>query len=115
MSPGGEWLGLLFCQWHFGAAARAGALPVAAGPVFFCPPHRHCLLAECRSGFRTLVARKDTDEIVTDADAAIARLPWSFEDAGLIFSSKRRNDGMARLQSACPFALSTENRTPEPR
>ncbi len=37
MSPGGEWLGLLFCQWHFGAAARAGALPIAAGPVFFCP------------------------------------------------------------------------------
>jgi hypothetical protein len=37
MSPGGEWLGLLFCQWHLGAAARAGALPAAACPVLILP------------------------------------------------------------------------------
>jgi hypothetical protein len=36
MSPGGEWLGLLFCQWHFGP--RRGQAPCRLPRArFLCP------------------------------------------------------------------------------
>ena len=48
------------------------------------------LSAANEDGFRRLVTRKDADvfQTVTDAHAAIAKLPRAFEQIGLIFAVK---------------------------